>query len=278
MKLFDIDQQTCNRDGICAAVCPALIIDYPKRGYPAPVIGAEQACIRCGHCVAVCPTGSLSHRDMPAAHCPPVREDFQLSPEQCEHFLRSRRSIRTYKNKPVPRNLATRLIEIARHAPSGRNSQDARWLVLGSRDELHALASIVADWMRWTIASQLDAARSMVLDKALRRWELGTDIIFRDAPMLIVAHAHKDNPRAPTSCTIALTYLELAATSLGLGCCWAGYFRAAAMAYRPMIDALKLPEGHRCFGAVMVGYPRFRYHRLPLRNAPEITWRLSPAG
>ncbi len=278
MKLFDVDQQTCNRDGICAAVCPSLIIEIPKDGLPTPVIGADQACIRCGHCVAVCPTGSLNHRDMPAADCPPVRGDYKLAPEQCEHFLRSRRSIRNYKRKPVPRDLVARLIEIARHAPSGRNSQDARWLVLGNRDELRILAGMVADWMRWMITNQADAARTMALGKTLRRWELGTDIIFRGAPMVIVAYAHRDNLRAPTSCTIALTYLELAATSLGLGCCWAGYFRAAAMAYTPLIDALRLPAGHRCFGAMMVGYPRFRYHRLPLRNAPQITWRLPQNG
>jgi hypothetical protein len=27
-----------------------------------------------------------------------------------------------------------------------------------------------------------------------------------------------------------------------------------------------------------VGYPKFRYHRLPLRNAPEIIWRLPSNG
>jgi nitroreductase len=100
------------------------------------------------------------------------------------------------------------------------------------------------------------------------------DIIFRNAPVVIVAHAAKDDRTAPTSSTIALSYLELAATSAGLGCCWAGYFNAAATTFPPMMEALPLPEGHQCFGAMMVGYPKFEYQRLPLRKPPEITWRV----
>ena len=38
-------------------------------------------------------------------------------------------------------------------------------------------------------------------------------------------------------------------------------------------EALSLPEGHQCFGAMMVGCPGFGYHRLPLRKTPDITWR-----
>ena len=38
--------------------------------------------------------------------------------------------------------------------------------------------------------------------------------------------------------------------------------------------ALALPAGHQCFGAMMVGYPQHRYHRLPTRKTPNITWRM----
>jgi nitroreductase len=91
---------------------------------------------------------------------------------------------------------------------------------------------------------------------------------------LIITHAEKENRMAPTTCTIALTYLELAATSMGLGGCWAGYFNAAATLFPPMMKALGLPEGHQCYGAMMVGYSKFNYHRLPTRNTPEILWRM----
>ena len=274
MELFAVNQQTCNQDGICAAVCPVGIIAFAKGAVPSPAAGAEEICIRCGHCVAVCPTGSLSHRDMAVGECPPVQPEFRLSAEHGEFFLRDRRSIRVYKEKPVEMDKLARLIEIARYAPSGHNSQVAQWLVLGDRVELKRLAGIVVDWMGWMLAHMPEVALSLHIDRTLERWGEGRDVILRDAPVVIVAHAEKDNRMAPSTCTIALTYLELAAPTLGLGCCWAGYFNAAATTFPPMMEALNLPAGHQSFGAMMVGYPRFLYHRLPTRIAPNITWRM----
>ena len=93
MNLFNVNQETCNQDGICAAVCPASLIDFKKGEYPTPIAGAEKLCIECWHCVAVCPTGSLNHRAMTAEQCPPVQKALHLTTEHCEHFLRNRRSV-----------------------------------------------------------------------------------------------------------------------------------------------------------------------------------------
>jgi nitroreductase/NAD-dependent dihydropyrimidine dehydrogenase PreA subunit len=273
MALFTVDQPTCIRDGLCSAVCPMQIIDFSKGSYPSPVAAADAICIRCGHCVAVCPTASLRHSELPVAECPPIREELQLSPEQIRQFLRRRRSIRNYRLQPVPRDALQQLIETARYAPSGHNSQSARWLVLDQREELDRLRVIMADWMRWMLSNMAELALSLHMDRALERIAGGEDVVLRGAPALIVAYGDKTDRLAPSTCTIALSYLELAATGLDLGTCWAGYFNAAAGSFPPLIAALGLPEGQQSFGAMMVGYPQYRYQRLPERKAPEITWR-----
>lgn len=274
MSLFQVDHQSCVKDGICAAVCPVRVITLGEDGYPAPVDEAEKTCFRCGHCVAVCPSGSLSHRDMPVGHCPPIRKDFQLSAEDREYFLRNRRSIRTFANKPVPREDILKLIDLARYAPSGCNSQCVEWLVLDNGDELHKLAGIVADWLRWMVANEPEMAFQWRMDKVLKQWDAGNNLeLLYDAPVAIITHAPEANLLAASACTIALTYLELGAAGTGLGCCWAGWFHAAAVHFPSMKAALALPEGHQCFGAMMVGYPKFAYHRLPTRKSPAITWR-----
>jgi len=284
MNLFEVNKETCNRDGICAAVCPTGVIEMKtgeiktgeieKGDYPTPSSDAEDVCIQCGHCVAVCPTASFSHREMFMENCPPIQKELSLSPAQCEQFLRARRSIRTYKNKSVPKNELSKLIDLARCAPTGHNSQSVEWLVLGDRDELKHLSGIIVDWLRWMVDNLPEVADSLHMGRTIQRCEEGKDIVLRGAPVVVVAHGAKDDLMAPTSSTIALAYLELAAIGMGLGCCWAGFFNAAATIFPPMMEALNLPEGHQCMGSMMVGYPKFKYHRLPLRKPPEINWRV----
>lgn len=273
MNLINVKEQTCNKDGRCAAVCPLGLIDFKPGQYPVQIPEAEELCIGCGHCVTVCLSGSLLHENIPVSDCTDICTEHSVSADQCTQFLRQRRSVRVYQDKHVPRESLAKLIETARYAPSGHNSQSAQWLVIDDKEELRRLSGVVAEWFRWMLANMKEFSLSMHMDRALEKWEQGRDIILRDAPALVVAHAHKDDRLAPSTCTIALSYLELAATTMGLGCCWAGYFNAAATTFLPMKTSLALPDGHQSFGAMMVGFPKFLYKRLPPRKIPVIEWR-----
>lgn len=274
MNLLSVDEKKCRRDGICKEVCPAEIIDFKlDDGFPAMIDGGDVLCIRCGHCVAACPHMALNHESIQAEDCPPVSRELLPTAEQAEHFLRSRRSMRLYKKKPVERALLSDLIHTARFAPSGHNLQPVEWLVIQDPEEVNRLAGVVIDWMRRLIQEKSPLVETMHLDKVVQSWEKGTERILRGAPHLIIAHAHRENPAGQTACIIALTYMELMAPALGLGSCWAGYFTRAAALWPPMKKALDLPEDQMVFGALMVGYPRYQYCRLPPRNPPRIRWR-----
>jgi nitroreductase/NAD-dependent dihydropyrimidine dehydrogenase PreA subunit len=273
VQIFEVDENTCNRDGVCVESCPSGLIIMGEDGYPVPVPDAEEVCIRCGHCVAVCPTGSLKHRIVKIERCLPLDEKLAIDEKQASQFLMGRRSIRAFKKKEVPQNDIAKLIETARFAPTGHNAQDVGWLVITNRDILRKLAGLTIEWMRTVIKDNPKLASELLLDRTAGRWEQGIDVILRDAPALIVTHAAKDNRIAPMNCVIALTYFELAASSQGMGCCWAGYLRSASTNYAPMAEALGLPEGHQCFGAMMLGYPRFKYRLIPSRKPAKVTWR-----
>jgi len=285
-KIFQINTGTCNRDGVCVEVCPVSVINLSSDGCPEPLSIAEEICIRCGHCVAACPTGSFRHRDVDPDRCPPVQAALHPSADQLEHFFQCRRSIRVYKETPVAPGLLQKLIEMTGWAPTAHNSRKVKWLVFSGRERLHRLAEITVDWMRWTMDEMPERAAQFNFERRVKQWEDGVDGILRRAPVLVVAHGEKepapppgvavpmDNQVAPMDYAIALSYLELAATGLGLGACWAGYVYKAANLYPPMHAALDLPEGHQCYGAMMVGYSRFAYRRIPQRSAPVITWRL----
>jgi len=274
MSLFIVDREKCKKDIICVQVCPIGIIELNDDNMvPTPVQDAETLCISCGHCVAACPHGALSHRSMTPEQCIPFVNKLQPAHEQVGQFLRSRRSIRVYQDKAVDRKMLTKLVDIARFAPSGINSQPVEWLIIYDRDDVQRLAGCVIDWMRAMIKERPQFAAGLHMERTVKRWENGSDSICRQAPHIFVTHARKDNPMATTSCSIALAYLELAAHACGLGACWAGYFDAAARFWPPMRKELRLSEGHVSYGAMMIGYPKHSYYRIPLRNEARITWR-----
>ena len=274
MSLFRIDEKKCKKDGICSQACPIGIIEFKDNTrVPMPAQDAEALCINCGHCVAACPHSALSHRAMTPEECIPILKHLQPSVEQGEQFLKSRRSIRVYQEKAVDRNLLARLVDIARFAPSGINSQPVEWLIIHDSSEVQRLAGCVIDWMRAMIQERPQFAAALRMERTVKSWESGKDTICRKAPHVFVAHAAKDNPMAVSSCPIALAHLELAAHAHGLGAYWAGYFDAAARFWPAMKKELGLPEGHVSYGAMMLGYPKFSYHRIPKRNEARITWR-----
>ncbi len=273
MDLFTVDESKCTRDGICVAACPARVIEMKDGLVPAPVRAAARGCIKCGHCVAVCPQGALSHSVIKLEDCPPVRGDWELTPERAEHFLRSRRSVRLYRDAPVEPEKLARLVEIARYAPTGSNSQQVKWLVVKSREDVRMISGMVIDFMRSMVESGQPIATSYRLDKLVQAWDAGTDIISRGAPSLVFALAPKNYGVAQVDCANALSYLDLAAPSLGLGCCWGGFIMMATACWPPLQAELALPEGYASFGAMMVGYPKYKYHRLPVRKEAEIVWR-----
>jgi nitroreductase len=250
MKNFTVDLEKCNRDAVCVMACPTNVIQMgPSDDVPMPAPEFETYCLRCGHCVAVCPTGAFSL-----------------------DFLRMRRSIRNYKNQPVEREKLARLLEIACYAPSAKNNQPWHWTVVEDPAETRRLAGMVVDWMRTVIQQNPEKAELRGFTRVVAASDAGEERICRGAPHIIIVHGDKNYGFGAEDSALALSYLELFAPVIGLGSCWGGYFYSAVNAYPPLFEALKLPAGHRAFGAVMVGYPKLRYQRLPLRNQPRVSY------
>lgn len=274
MTLFSIDQKKCCKDGICAAICPRGIIDFQDDdSFPKPALDAEELCISCGHCMAVCPHQALELNTATSAHWPASDPSLLPKSAQMQQLVRGRRSTRVYKNKVADRALVQQLIELSRFAPTARNSQMLEWLVIDSSEELNALKQHVIDWMQDRVDKNDAEAVAYGFEEILSAWREGHDVILRGAPELVILHAPAIYPFALIDSTIAMTTFELAATAEKLATCWAGFFMIAAKAWKPLRDQLNLAEGHALTTALMLGYPKYHYGRLPERKHPVITWR-----
>lgn len=273
MGLLTIDEAKCKKDGICAAECPRRIIQLDDREIPFVSAEDEARCMVCGHCVAVCPHGALSVAGVALEDCPEIAKELKLSQEQAEQFLRSRRSIRFYKPEEVDRATIQKLIETARYAPTASNSQTIHWQVISGREKVESYSEKTIDWMREVIRDQPDIPFADYCKPVVAGWDEGYDSIMRDAPAFVVASAPQVNANGLIDVSIALSYLELAAVSHGVGTCWAGLLRAAMLAKSELLASFNLPRGHSWFYPMMIGFPKFKYHRLPERNSPPIVWK-----
>lgn len=273
MGSIKLDETKCERDGICVAICPMGLFRQKEAGkVPTHKPDARHFCIDCYHCIAACPHEALTIGSVDASNCEPLDEEMKISQEEAEQFLRSRRSIRSYKEKAVEKETITGLIELASHAPSGHNNRDLRWTVYYHPDDVQHLSAQVIDWARYEMTNQPELAKKFYLDRLVKGWDLGIDTICHNAPHLIVVHASKSNPMARQAATIAINYLELAAISMGLGTCWAGYFQMAVGAWKPLREKLSLSKDEAVHGALMIGYPKYSYHRLPPRPKPDVSY------
>jgi nitroreductase/NAD-dependent dihydropyrimidine dehydrogenase PreA subunit len=268
-----IDKTKCKKDGLCVAECPTAIIrQKDKDSHPELVKGSAQICLRCGHCVAVCPHGALDHADIPLAACPPIDKDLVVSHEQVVQWLRSRRSVRRFKDKPVDKASIQKLIEIARYAPTASNSQLVEWAVITDKSQIRDLAGKVVEWMKAVLQKDPQPANASYLPMLVAAWDLGIDAVLRSAPGLIVAMAPKAAANGLVDLTLALSYLELAAPSLGLGTCWAGLLQGALLSHKPLKPVVGIPADYPHHYPMIIGYSDVRYYRLPERRSPKINW------
>ena len=267
MNLITVDDETCTKCGRCVNECPSDVLTLETSG---PHVVMAQNCIACGHCVAVCPNGAVDNIRSPRDMQVEVTDLRDFNSEEAEYFLRSRRSIRSYKREPVPREKLLKLVSIANYAPTGSNTQGVSYLVVDDEDILKKASDITVDYLENSPNIRPDLRK--ILTPLIEKYhETGADSILRGAPALVVATAAKNFSQGRINTISCLTYLELFAPQLDLGSCWAGLFEHCALSENsPMLKLLEIPDNKVITGAVMVGYPKYQYHRLVERNPVDV--------
>lgn len=272
MGLIKVIVEKCQRDGICVEVCPVGILALSREGIPVIRPGLAKHCIGCGHCVAVCPSEALDNSRNRLTRQTRLQRFPVITPDVALLFLRSRRSVRRYDERSVPKEAVLPLLEAARYAPSGHNTQGVSFLIIDEKEALNKIKEKVIEWMAYTVERNKDWARKLNFPSIIKAHGRGEDRVLRNAPGLIIANAPKDLGTAQITTYLALEYVELYATTLGLGTCWAGYTQMCAQQYPPLVDYLKMPDGQAITGVMMYGYPKYFYHRLPDRNPLNVRW------
>lgn len=162
--------------------------------------------------------------------------------------IQDRRSIRKYQSRPVETDKITRVLNAARMAPSWKNLQCWRFLVVTDTTHREALLAAFSTTNPGTKAIATAPVTVVVCaDPAESGIENGIEYYIADT-------------------AIAFEHLCLAAHALGLGTCWMGWFDEQTIK-----NVLKIPAQYRIVGVTPLGYPDQEPKARPRKELTEIT-------
>ena len=252
MNKIIIDEEKCIGCSMCVNDCPncCLHLEYGKAH------ADNTGCIECGHCYAVCPQGAIRMseykcEDEPVVPMTEIDSDTLLS------GMRSRRTIRHFTTQPVEEEKIRKILEAGRYSPTGGNSQNVVFTILGSRQA--EAEAICVDIFR--NGQKLGAK----LADFIKRINITDNFFFKGAPLVIVVSGKDEvNP------ALASTYMEIMAESLGLGVLYSGFFKICAGLSRKLHKLLDLPKGHKVVTCMVIGYPAVKYQRIVPRKELKV--------
>jgi nitroreductase len=250
--------------------CPLSIISL-KGDYP--VISDEEKCLRCGHCLAVCPQGAISVLGHHPSSSSLLQGALPSAPHM-ETLIKGRRSVRHYKDKDVNPALIRELLDISSHAPTGTNSQKLLITVLDKRESLQAFRSEVYSRLSKldTLNRLPDDNRANFFRMAVQFWkEEQCDLIFRNAPHLLLVSNATDASCVEQDPVIFLSYFELMAQTKGVGTVWCGLLYWVLKDMLPdLLPRLDIPDSYTLGYAMLFGYPAFSYYRTVERDTASV--------
>lgn len=163
--------------------------------------------------------------------------------------ISDRRSIRKYKDVAVEWEKIEQVLNAARLAPSWKNMQCWRFLVLTDPGKRAALLQAFPDDNPGKKAIAMAPCSIVVCaDPSESGIENGIEYYIADT-------------------AIAFEHICLAAHGLGLGTCWMGWFDEAAVK-----EALGIPEAIRIVGITPLGYPDQEPKPRPRKELSEIAY------
>jgi nitroreductase len=183
------------------------------------------------------------------------------------------RAVRRLRPDPVPDAVVRRLVEAASYAPSGRNLQRARWIVVRDPEQRRPIGELNRRASLDHATAERDAGRELPHHDRESRRRMWDAVVWQaehmhEAPVIVVACCIMDAPeqdpgRYASSVWPGVQNLLLAARAMGLGAAPTTY----ALVSRGELEAvLELPAHVRAQAIIPIGYPLGGFG--PVRRPP----------
>jgi len=159
--------------------------------------------------------------------------------------IKERRSIRRFKTKQISNKELNYILEAGLYAPSAHNQQAWNFTVIQNKKVIDAISD---DTKKSFVYSENQKTRDLATNEKMH--------IFYNAPTVIVISGKEDAMMPEADCGAATQNMLLAAESLNIGGCWNGYvtYLFNNELGKSYLESLKIPEGHKPYYAIALGY------------------------
>jgi len=248
MNPIFVNEEKCIGCELCVKDCPSSYL-HIENGKAHTNKGG---CLECGHCYAICPQGAITmtNYDFPEEAVVSMTE---LPSDTLLAAMKSRRTVRQFTDQAVEEEKIQKILEAGRYSPTGGNSQNVSYTILGSR-QTEAEALCVDLFRKGT--SLLRRSKAFA-----ERFNITDDFFFKGAPLVIVVSS-----RSSVDAGLASAYMEIMAESLGLGVLYSGFFVMCTRLSRKLRKLIGLPKGQKVVTCMVIGYPAVKYQRIVPRK------------
>lgn len=252
--IIEVNKDLCIGCSLCKNDCPVNNITIKDK----KSVIKNQDCIKCGHCAAICPTGAITLTGFDEE---PIEYSKQptLNPDELLMAIKSRRTIRKFKNKKVSEEIIKQIIEAGRFTPSAKNTQDVSYIVLDNNKDKYEKTAV-------KFFRKIKPIISLFM-KSAKEVEIDDDFFCKKAPIAIMV-VTKDK----ISGSLAASNMALMAESFGLGVLYSGFFTVVANRSSKLKKELNLKHNDNVVTTLVIGYPDVKYRRSAQKETANVRY------
>lgn len=286
---ISIDNNLCKQCKVCNEICPNLIFNSDETG---TIIRQERVhlCFSCGQCMAACSERAISISGLS------YEKDFFEFNENGDVFqnlIESRRSIRSFKNKAIPKEDLLKIVEAISFSPPSFPPLKIEIVVINNKKIIEeALPYMIGLYEKLMAGLKSPIGRLFIkrkmgkskfntitnhlvplLTAKLPSMKAGTeDAITRNAQAIILFHANKAAENYREDIHIALSFALLRAHSLGIGACAIELIPPAIDKVPKLREMFHIPDENEVVASIILGYRKHTYKRGIKRHLKSVFW------
>jgi len=299
--VMEVDEDSCTSCGLCVDNCPFKCWEMADSGYPE--LRDEYVCFSCCNCMVACPTDAISIADTYhvtgsywATEPHPLPVKMPLRPRDkdgnldewnaIERLVLERRSVRNFKDEPVPDHLIRRVLEAGRFAPSAGNCQPWQFVVITDKSLIAKMDEAVLAMAKgvWATYKNDELVKGMgpVAEATPYAFEpralwggVGTIVRGEMTPSLgapcviLLVGDTRAITGAPLNIGICGENMNLVANSLGIRACWNGFLVSGVPA---IADKINLQPNWSVITTMVLGWPAFKQDGIVAREYRPVMW------